>query len=100
MNTRLQIIALAALTLLPLYAVAADPAKPSTDRSHKVVFEVAMDGADKWQGALRNVENVRKSLGAQTKVQSGRQRQRRRDAASVAPEKGSRSWITRREAPG
>ena len=35
---------------------------------HQVVFEVAMDGADKWQGALRNVENVRKALGVKTKV--------------------------------
>jgi intracellular sulfur oxidation DsrE/DsrF family protein len=28
-----------------------------------------MDGTDKWQGALRNIANVRKSLGSETKVQ-------------------------------
>jgi intracellular sulfur oxidation DsrE/DsrF family protein len=33
---------------------------------HKVVFEIAMDGAEKWEAALRNVENAQKSLGAKT----------------------------------
>ena len=46
--------------------MAAEPEKPSADKTHKVVFEVAIDGAEKWQGALRNVENVQNSLGAKT----------------------------------
>ncbi len=69
MKTMLQTLALAALTLLPLTVVTAESEKPSPEKAHKVVFEVAMDGADKWQGALRNVENVRISLGAKTKVE-------------------------------
>jgi uncharacterized protein len=69
MKTVIQIIALAALTALPLTAMTAETAKPSAEKTHKVVFEVAMDGAEKWQGALRNVENVRKELGAGTKIE-------------------------------
>ena len=37
--------------------------KQPADKMHKIVFEVSIDGAEKWQGALRNVENVHKSLG-------------------------------------
>ncbi len=69
MKTMLQTLALAALTLLPLTAMTAESEKPSAEKAHKVVFEVAMDGAEKWQGALRNFENVRKSLGAKTKIE-------------------------------
>ena len=66
MKTLLKTIALAALTALPLTAMTAEPEKPSADKTHKVVFEVAMDDAEKWQGALRKVENVQKALGAKT----------------------------------
>ena len=66
MKTLLKTIALAALTTLPLTAMTAEPEKPSADKTHKVVFEVAIDGAEKWLGALRNVENVQKALGAKT----------------------------------
>jgi uncharacterized protein len=69
MKTKLQTLALAALTLLPLTAMTAESEKPSAEKAHKVVFEVAMDGAEKWQGALRNVENTRKELGAGTKIE-------------------------------
>ena len=69
MKTLLKTIALVALTALPLTALAAEPAKPSADKTHKVVFEVSIDGAEKWQGALRNVENTRKELGAATKIE-------------------------------
>ena len=66
MKTLLQTIALAALTALPFTAMTAEPEKPAADKTHKVVFEVAIDGAENWQAALRNVENVQKSLGAKT----------------------------------
>ncbi len=68
MKTLLHTLILAALTVLPFSATAAEPPKQSAEKAHKVVFEVAMDGAEKWQGALRNVENVRKSLGAKTTI--------------------------------
>jgi len=32
-------------------------------KTHRVVFDVSMDGEEKWEGMLRNVENVRASLG-------------------------------------
>ena len=69
MKILLKAIALAALTALPLTALSAEPEKPSAEKTHQVVFEVAMDGAEKWQGALRNVENTRKELGAGTKIE-------------------------------
>ena len=69
MKTPLKIIALAALFALPLMALPDEPEKTSADRTHKVVFEVSIDGAEKWQGALCNVENTRKELGAATKIE-------------------------------
>ena len=69
MKTLLKTIALAALTALPLTAMSAEPAKPSADKAHKVVFEVSIDGAEKWQGALSNIENTRKELGPETKIE-------------------------------
>jgi len=70
MKALLKIVAVAALTALPLTAISAEPEKPAAHKTHKVVFEVAVDGAEKWQGALRNVENVQKSPGAKsTKIE-------------------------------
>ena len=69
MKTLLKTIALVALTALPLTAMAAETEKPSAEKTHKVVFEVSIDGAENWQGALRNVENTRKELGAGTKIE-------------------------------
>ena len=69
MKTSLKTIALVALAALPLTATAAEPEKPSAEKTHKVVFEVSIDGPDKWQGALRNVENTRKELGPGTKIE-------------------------------
>lgn len=66
MKTLLKTIALAALTLLPLTAMSAERDKPSDDKTHKVVFEVTIDGVEKWLGALRNVDNVQKALGGKT----------------------------------
>ena len=58
MKTLLNTLILAALLMLPASAMSAEPAKQPAEKTHKVVFEVAMDGADKWQGALRNVEKT------------------------------------------
>lgn len=58
MKQLIKTLALAALTFLPITAMTAEP-----DQTHKVVFEVTADGVEKWQGALRNVENTRESLG-------------------------------------
>jgi intracellular sulfur oxidation DsrE/DsrF family protein len=66
MKTLLNSISLAALFALPLTGVTAEPTTQSTNQMHKVVFEIAMDGAEKWEAALRNVENAQKSLGAKT----------------------------------
>ncbi len=66
MKTLLKTIALATLAALPLTATSAEPERPSADKAHKVVFEVSIDGAEKWQGAWRNVENVQKALGVKT----------------------------------
>ena len=66
MKTLLKITALAALFALPLTGMTAEPNTQPTNQMHKVVFEVAIDGVEKWEAALRNVENVQKSLGAKT----------------------------------
>lgn len=66
MKMLLSTLAIAALIALPLTGMTAVAVKESTNKMHKVAFEVAMDGAEKWEAALRNVENVQKSLGAKT----------------------------------
>lgn len=66
MKTLLKTIVLAALFSLPLTGMSAEPTKQTTNQMHKVVFELAMDGAEKWGASLRNVENVRKSLGSKS----------------------------------
>jgi len=58
-----------ALLALPVAALTAQTKEQVPNRTHKVVFEVASDGADNWEAALRNVANVQKSLGeATTKI--------------------------------
>lgn len=66
MKTLKNIITLAALIALPLTVMTAEAEKQPAGKTYRVVFEVSIDGADKWLGALRNVENVQKSLGAKT----------------------------------
>jgi hypothetical protein len=66
MNILLNTIAIAALIALPLRGMSAEAPKQSPNRMHKVVFEVAVDGPEQWEGALRNVANVQKALGAKT----------------------------------
>ena len=41
-----------------------EPEKQPDGKFHQVVFEIASDGAEQWLVALRNVENVQKTLGA------------------------------------
>jgi len=62
-------IALSVLAALALTTIHAEPQKSSDAESAKVVFEVSVDGAEKWEGALRNVENARNELGASTKIE-------------------------------
>ena len=66
MKSLIKTLALAALTLLPLTAMTAESDKPASDKMQKVVFEVTADGPEKWLGALRNVENAQKSIGAKS----------------------------------
>lgn len=54
---------------MPLKGFSAEPGKTPGDPSYKVVFEVSIDGAEKWKGALRNVENTRKELGPNTEIE-------------------------------
>ncbi len=59
-------LALAVFIIMPLNVMTAENETTASDRTHKVVFEVTADGAEKWLGALRNVENAQKSLGGET----------------------------------
>lgn len=34
-------------------------------KKHRVVFDLTADGPERWDGALRNIENVRKALGTE-----------------------------------
>lgn len=61
MKTALRNLVLAAIILLPVVAMTADQ---PVRAARNVVFEVTSDGPEKWLGALRNVENAQKSLGA------------------------------------
>lgn len=66
MKMLLSPIAIAVLIALPLTGMTTESTTQSTNKMHKVVFEVAIDDAEKWEAALRNVANVQKSLGATT----------------------------------
>ena len=65
MKTLFKILVLALLAL-PLAGLTAETKEQPPTRTHKVVFEVAMEGAENWEAALRNVANVQKSLGETT----------------------------------
>jgi len=60
MKSLIKTLALAALILLPLTAMTAQPVNPTSDKMPNVVFEVTSDNPEKWLGALRNVENAPK----------------------------------------
>ncbi len=63
MHAILRALAIAALLALALPGSTAEPSKLPISRVHKVVFELAADGAEKWMATLRNLENVQESLG-------------------------------------
>jgi intracellular sulfur oxidation DsrE/DsrF family protein len=69
MNTLTKTIALAALAALPLTAMNAQTEKPTADKTHRIVFEVTMEGPEQWTAVLNNVENVRTALGAETEIE-------------------------------
>lgn len=69
MNKLIITIALAVLTALPLTNMKAQTEKETSDKSHRVLFEVTMEGTEQWTGVLNYVENLRKSLGAGTEIE-------------------------------
>ncbi len=67
MKTLTRIIAVAAIAALPL--MNAQTEKPAADKTHRIIFEVTMEGPEQWTAVLNNVENVRTALGAATEVE-------------------------------
>ncbi|MGA7883555.1 MAG: DsrE family protein [Terrimicrobiaceae bacterium] len=65
----MKLLILALACTLSLIAMAAESEKSDTAKVHRAVFEVSVKGADKWLGALRNVENALDTLGKQTKIE-------------------------------
>ncbi|MEO5717187.1 MAG: DsrE family protein [Chthoniobacterales bacterium] len=66
MNRLTKRIIAAALCSLALTAI---NAQTESTKTHRVVFEVTMEGTEQWTGVLNNVENLRKSLGEKTKIE-------------------------------
>ncbi len=69
MKTLTQIIPLATIAALPLMIINAQTEKPAADKTHRIIFEVTMEGPEQWTAVLNNVENVRTALGAATEVE-------------------------------
>ena len=69
MKNLIKTIVLAALAALPLTAMNAQTEKTSTDKTHRIVFEVTMEGPEQWTAVLNNVENLRTALGAATEIE-------------------------------
>lgn len=65
MNRLTKSIALAALAA---FAFTTLSAQAEAGKKHRIVFEVTMEGTEQWTAVLNNVENVRKSLGAETEI--------------------------------
>jgi intracellular sulfur oxidation DsrE/DsrF family protein len=70
MRGSLRIVGFSALVAGAVLSCQRQTSEPSaTERSHptgahRVVIEVNVDGAERWEGILNNVENLQKSLGA------------------------------------
>ncbi len=47
----------------------AQESKPAADKTHRIVFEVTMEGPEQWTAVLNNVENLRTALGAGTEIE-------------------------------
>ncbi len=69
MKTLNQLITVAALVALPLTTMNAQTEKQVSEKAHRVVFEVTMEGAEQWGGVLNNVENLKKALGDATEIE-------------------------------
>ncbi len=68
MNKLIKTIALAALLALPVTAANARNESPA-GKTHRIVFEVTMEGPEQWTAALNNVENLRTALGAAAEIE-------------------------------
>ncbi len=67
MNSLTKTIITAALSALALTTTNAQT--ESAAKTHRIVFEVTMEGTEQWTGVLNNVENARKSLGDSTEIE-------------------------------
>ncbi|MDQ3315418.1 MAG: DsrE family protein [Verrucomicrobiota bacterium] len=68
MNKLIKTIALAALLALPVTATNAQTESPA-GKTHRIVFEVTMEGLEQWTAALNNVENLRTALAAAAEIE-------------------------------
>ncbi len=69
MNKPTKTILLAALCSLALTTMNAQTESASSVKTHRVLFEVTMEGNEQWTGVLNNVENLRKALGEATEIE-------------------------------
>ena len=69
MNKLTKTIAFAAVAAFALTTMNAQTENPSAGRTHRVVFEVTMAGAEQWTAVLNNVENLKQSLGNSTEIE-------------------------------
>ena len=67
MNSLTKTIIAAALCSLALTTMNAQT--ENTAKTHRIVFEVTMEGTEQWTGVLNNVENARKALGNSTEIE-------------------------------
>ncbi len=69
MNKLTKTIVFAAFAAFALTTMNAQTEKPNAGKTHRVVFEVTMEGAEQWTAVLNNVENLKKSLGDATEIE-------------------------------
>ena len=69
MNKLTQTLIYAVLAVLPLLGTNAQTETSATDKAHRIVFEVTMEGPEQWTAALNNVENIRVALGTAIEIE-------------------------------
>ncbi|MEO5719112.1 MAG: hypothetical protein ABIR29_11130 [Chthoniobacterales bacterium] len=69
MNKLTKTIVFAAFAAFALTTMNAQTEKPNTGKTHRVVFEVTMEGGEQWTAVLNNVENLKKSLGNASEIE-------------------------------
>ena len=69
MNKLTPTLLYAVLAVLPLLGTNAKTEKSSSDKAHRIVFEVTMEGPEQWTAALNNVENIRVALGTAIEIE-------------------------------